>query len=50
MMTLLIIIVLIMLLGGGWGYRNEAGYGAPVMGLGGILLIILIILLLNGRI
>jgi hypothetical protein len=48
-LILLIILILILFGGGSWGYYNGHPYGAPGIGLGGLLIIILIVMLVTGR-
>lgn len=52
-MSLIVILIVLLLLfgcGGFYGYRSGAPWGAPGIGLFGIILIILLVMFLSGRI
>jgi hypothetical protein len=46
---ILLIVLILVLFGGGFGHYRGAGWGAPVGGLGFILLIVVIYLIFSGR-
>jgi hypothetical protein len=49
MSLLLLIIILLFFFGGGFGVYSGHPWGAPGLGIGGILLIIVVVMLLFGR-